>query len=354
MQRRNITPRVAVAILNYNGLRWLQECLPSVMRSSYKELDVYVIDNGSSDGSVRYVESEYPAVKLITFKYNLGFAKAYNEAIRIIQADYVVLLNNDVRVLNDNWLDLLVKDAESDNSVAAVGCKLVSMQNHEILDSVGGMGIKYWRGFVDIGKNEPDTGQYDKPPVNPFSLCGAAMLVRRASFEQINGFDEKFHSYLEDVDLCWRWRLVNYRLIYEPSARVAHFFSGTAKAKNVTPWTFYLSNRNLLRAIIKNCGYSLNWALRTYLLFATLLTLGFFIGEPTKARAMAQALGWNLLNLKNTYAHRLLIQSTRQASENEIIRKMYPNLPRFQPKEHGDVRRILNIIFDHEKNVDRQ
>jgi hypothetical protein len=348
-----VAPRVAVAVLNYNGLQWLKTCLPSVLRSRYQRLDVYVVDNGSTDGSVNYVESTYPTVKRIAFEKNLGYAGAYNAAVREIQADYIVLLNNDTIVLNDAWLEELVKHVASDTSVAAVGCKLVTMENQSMLDSVGNMGIKYWRGFVDIGKYERDKGQYDKPPVVPFSLCGAAMLVRKSAFEQIRGFDAHFHSYVEDVDLCWRWRLMNYQLLYEPSARVAHYYSGTAGAKSVNPRTMYLSNRNMLRAIIKNCGDSLLWALRTYLLFAALLILGYTVLEPEKAKAMLRALGWNLLNLKDTCAQRVLIQSTRKVKESEIIQSMYPNLPRYESNDYGGLRRFLNILFESRRRADQ-
>jgi hypothetical protein len=108
----------------------------------------------------------------------------------------------------------------------------------------------------------------------------------------------------------------------------------------------YLSNRNMLRAIIKNCGDSLPWALRTYFLFAALLILGYMVLEPEKAKAMVTALGWNLLNLRDTYTQRILIQSTRKVKDSEILQSMYPNLPRYQSKDHGRLRRFLNILFE--------
>ena len=91
---------------------------------------------------------------------NLGFPEAYNRAISQVASEYVVLLNNDTQVLNEAWLEHLVSVAERDNAVAAVACKMVSMRDHRVLDSVGGMGIPFWRGFVDIGKDEADEGQY--------------------------------------------------------------------------------------------------------------------------------------------------------------------------------------------------
>jgi GT2 family glycosyltransferase len=334
-------------ILNFNGLRWLKICLPSVVKSTYKNLDLYVIDNGSIDDSSEFVKSNYPNVKLVRFAENLGFAEAYNRAIRDVEADYVLLLNNDTVVLNPEWIEILVDRAEEDSSIAAAGCKLVTMEDHQRLDSVGGMGIKYWRGFVDIGRYEIDRSQYDHPPIIPFSICGAATLIRRTAFEQVGGFDSGFYAYVEDVDLCWRLQLVGYTIAYEPSAKVAHYFSGTSGQKEIGAKKLYLSHRNLLRAILKNCRRSLSWALRNYFLFSFLIAAGYCIFEPRKAVAIARAILWNLFNLRDTYARRLAIQMRTATNEAEILDRMYPKFSRYQPAEHIELRRILNILFEY-------
>ena len=343
-------PSVALMILNYNGLRWLKICLPSVLRSTYPNLEIYVVDNGSWDGSCEFVQSNYPRVRLVRFAENLGFAKAYNPAIARVKAEYVILLNNDTVVLNPGWIALLVDQAERDPVIAVVGCKLVTLEDHRVLDSVGGMGIKYWRGFVDIGRYEVDRGQYDRPII-PLSACGAAMLVRRDTFMQVGGFDPRFYAYLEDVDLCWRLRLLGYGIIYEPSARVAHYFSGTHKSKDVDAHKLYLSHRNLLRAIIKNCRSSLIWALRNYLLFAFIVTAGDCILDPVRALALLKAILWNLLCFPDTYARRLLIQSSATTDDLQILATMYPNFSRYQPGEHRSLGHILDILFEQSQSV---
>jgi hypothetical protein len=139
-----------------------------------------------------------------------------------------VLLNNDTEVLSPDWVQSLVKVAASDAKVAAVGCKMVSMGQPDRLDSVGGMGIPFWRGFVDIGREERDEGQYDTADFDPFSFCGGAALLRKAVFEEVGGFDREFFMYLEDVDLSWRLRLFGYRIGFAPDVVVAHAFSGIA------------------------------------------------------------------------------------------------------------------------------
>jgi hypothetical protein len=193
--------RVVVIILNYNGLRWLSNCLSSVGRTAYHDLDVYLVDNGSVDGSVDFVRENFPWVKVISHAFNFGFAEGYDIAIEKIEADYVVLLNPDTVVLDPDWVKYLLDVATKNPQIAAVACKMVSMSGYSILDSVGGMGIPFWRGFVDIGREEHDNGQYDSKEFEPFSFCGGAALIRRDVFLEAGGFDRKFFMYFEDVDL---------------------------------------------------------------------------------------------------------------------------------------------------------
>jgi GT2 family glycosyltransferase len=337
---------VAVVVLNENGLRWLPKCLSSVIRTDYENLDVFVVDNASTDGSVRYVREHFRDVKIIVHSTNLGFAAGYDRALERIKADYVVLLNNDTEVLSSDWVQSLVKVAAADAEIAAVGCKLVSIDQPDRLDSVGGMGVPFWRGFVDIGREEQDEGQYDTTDFEPFSFCGGAALLKQAIFEQAGGFDEKFFMYVEDVDLSWRFRLLGYEVKLAPEAKVAHFFSGSTGIKAVDARKLYYCHRNLLRAILKNCGASLRWALRNYLLFWLITVVGFAILEPRKAVAVTKAFLWNLLNLKDTYSHRLAIQSTRKMGDAEILVSMYPTIRRYQPGNDSKSRRILNALFE--------
>ena len=344
-------PRVAVMILNYNGLRWLPNCLSSVAKTDYPNLDVYLVDNGSVDGSLDYVQESFPCVKVIRHERNLGFAEGYNRAIVKVDVDYIVLLNSDTEVLNSSWVKHLVDAAAKDSKVVAVACKMVSMDDHSRLDSVGGMGIPFWRGFVDIGREERDRGQYDHAGFEPFAFCGGAALIKRDVFMRLGGFDGRFFLYVEDVDFSWRLRLLGYRVGFAPEARVAHYFSGSAGSKAVDARKLYYSHRNLLRAILKNCGSSLGWALRNYLLFSFIVAVGFSILESRKGASVVKAILWNLTNLKNTYAGRRQIQARRGAKECEVLGKMYPRLGRYQPAEHTRLRRILNILFEYSQSL---
>jgi len=338
---------VSVLVLNYNGLRWLPQCLSSLAATDYPSLDVYLVDNGSTDSSIDYVQRGFPSVKIIPNKQNYGFAEGYNSAIGKVNSEYVVLLNNDTKILNPKWVRYLVDKASVDSKIAAVACKMVSLEDNSRLDSVGGMGIPFWRGFVDIGREEPDQGQYDQEGFEPFAFCGGAALIKRSVFMQLGGFDGRFFLYTEDADLSWRIRLLGYRVAFAPEAQVAHYFSGSSLAKEIDAQKLYYCHRNLLRTILKNCGPSLGWALSNYFLFTLMMAAGFSILKPRRATAVAKAILWNLANLKDTCIWRSRIQFSRNTSEAEVLDSMYPNLRRYQLAERPRLRRILNILFEY-------
>ena len=318
------------------------------MRTNWSKLDVYVVDNASTDKSVQIIRKQFPKVKLICHSTNLGYAAGYNRALKKIKAHYIVLLNTDTEILNSMWVESMVRAATTNTGIAAVACKMVSMQNPRRLNSVGVMGIPFWRGFVDIGKEELDEEQYDNAKFEPFSFCGGAVLINRSIFEEAGGFDARFFMYVEDVDLSWRLRILGYRIAYAPEAVVAHSFSGM---ETVGFRKFYLCHRNLLRAILKNCGPSLNNALFCYFLFSLTAGLGFIPLDPGKTVAIGKAIFWNLLNLRDSYSLRLAIQSSRRESdEKQILSIMYPKIRRYQPTEYASFRRILDIIFEHQRS----
>jgi GT2 family glycosyltransferase len=322
--------------------------LSSVLDTNYPNYEVYLIDNGSIDRSVEYVQQKYPSVKIIRNSKNLGFAEAYNRAINQIAAEYVVLLNNDTEILNPKWLHHLVQIAKEEPKVAAVATKMVSMEDQRLLESVGIMGVRFWRGFADIGKGESDAGQYPRS-FEPFGFCGGAALLRREAFLTAGKFDEQFILYTEDVDLSWRLRLLGWKIRYCPDARVAHKRGGSSGGAALTAPGIYYGLRNALRTILKNCGSSLAWALRSFILFTTMAFFGFAAFQPTLASAPLKAVGWNLKHLRDTLQHRCAVQRTRMISESEILRAMYPALARRENGYvgHDTMRGILTKLLDY-------
>ena len=242
--------KVAVLVINYNGKHYLRECLESLKNQTYKDYDVYVVDNGSVDISVEYVKGHFPWVKIIAFRENLGFAKAYNEAIKKVDADLVALLNNDTRV-DRKWLQELVNAILEDGLIAAVGSKILLYDNPQLLNHAGAKITPIGGGF-DIGLYRQDASEYNiKKPVG--AVCGAAMLVKKDVFLEMGGFDDDFFAYFEDTDFCWRAWLYGYKVIYVPTSVVYHKFGGSWG--HSSPEKVFLGEKNRLSSMIKNAEW---------------------------------------------------------------------------------------------------
>lgn len=241
-------PTASIVILNYNGLEFLDPCLEAVRAQEVTGgLDVTVVDNHSTDGSIEHLRRYYPWVRLITCTRNLGFSVANNLAIRAVAGEHVILLNNDTRV-RPGWLAALVDSAERDPQAGAVTSKLVFADRPGVIQNAGGVLLSDGSGG-DRGSGEVDEGQFETGE-EVFGFCGAAVLLRRDALDDVGTFDETFFAYYEDTDLSWRLRLRGWKILYDPRAVVEHGHSKTNRE-----WSdFFLFHvdRNRLLMILKN------------------------------------------------------------------------------------------------------
>lgn len=241
--------RVSVIVVNWNGLRHLQGCLPTIFAQTFADFEVILVDNGSTDGSTEWVKEHFPQVRLICNTQNLGFAKGNNQAIRAADAEFIATLNNDTRV-DPGWLAAMVEVAESEPTVGMVASKMLFLDQPNMINSTGialdPVGIAWDRLGGEL--DNPD----DRLPVEVFGPCAGAALYRRSMLDQIGLFDEDFFAYQEDVDLAWRARLVGWRCLYVPTSRVyhAHSFTGVEGS----PFKSRLLGRNKIWLIAKNYG----------------------------------------------------------------------------------------------------
>lgn len=241
---------VIIIIPNFNGKELLATCLPSVFSQTFKNFEVWVVDNGSTDNSVGFLKRNFPQVQLIINKKNLGFAKAVNLAIVKTQSEYIVLLNNDTKV-DKNWLENLVKAAKKHGDVASVASKIFSFNGKKI-ESVGDK-INIVGQAYPAGLSEP-ARKYDKPGYI-LGATGGASLFRRSAFDKIGLFDEDFFFYFEDVDWALRAQINGFKSYYEPAAIVYHKVGATAK--KFGNFVEYLRFRNTIFLVIKNFPSSL-------------------------------------------------------------------------------------------------
>ena len=232
----NTSLKVSIVILNWNGRKYLEQFLPSVLSTNYNNYEVIVADNGSTDDSISFLEIHYPGIRLIRFNENYGFAKGYNEALKLVAADYYLLLNSDVEV-HTNWLQPMVNLLEIDKDIAACQPKILSYNNKtkfEYAGAAGGWLDKYGYPFAkgrvfDI--TEEDNGQYDQTePI--FWASGAALFIRPTVFHEMQGFDEYFFAHQEEIDLCWRIQLAGYKIYSCPASVVYHVGGGTLPKGN--------------------------------------------------------------------------------------------------------------------------
>lgn len=246
--------KVAVVILNWNGREMLAKYMPRVLEYSQNEAEIFVADNDSSDDSLLYLEDYSDAVRVISLDRNYGFAEGYNLALQQIDAEYYVLLNSDVEV-TPHWLTPLIDFMDSHPDVAACQPKLLSVDDKgrfEYAGASGGFldryGYPFCRGRV-FETVEQDNGQYDSP-ADVLWATGACMMIRSADYNAAGGLDGRFFAHCEEIDLCWRLRLMGRRICCLPESKVYHVGGGTLP-KN-SPYKTFLNFRNNLTMLYKN------------------------------------------------------------------------------------------------------
>lgn len=236
---------ISVVVLNYNGRRYLKKCISSLSVQSYGDFEVIVVDNGSTDGSVEYLKTHFPQVKIVRNESNLGFAGGINAGIEHAEGKYILTLNNDTQA-DMNFVERLAEAMDSDEAVGMCASKMLFLDGR-----INSTGICLSRSGAawDRGMFEPDEGQYEELE-EVFGPCAGAALYRKEMLDEIGLFDEDFFLYMEDVDLAFRARLAGWRCIYVPGAEVYHFHGGTAGFGS--DLAVYYGNRNIVWYTLKN------------------------------------------------------------------------------------------------------
>lgn len=249
-------PPVAVIILNWNGAKLLREFLPPLIANTDPALGrVIVADNGSTDESVKLLETEFPTVEILRFSENYGFAKGYNMALEhYSDYKYTVLFNSDATATG-NWLAPLYDFMEAHPDYGACQPKIHAYRAPSLFEYAGAAGgfidrngYPYCRGRI-FDTVEADKGQYDST-CDVFWATGACLMVRTALYLECGGLDPAFFAHMEEIDLCWRMQLAGSKLAAVPESTVLHLGGGSLDAKN--PRKTYLNFRNNLLMLHKN------------------------------------------------------------------------------------------------------
>ena len=221
-------PHIKILILNWNGKHLLKPCLDSIKKIDYSNYSVMVIDNGSTDNSVNMVKENYSKVNLLVLEKNYGFAEGYNRCFTQLKDEYsgfILLLNNDTEI-DSNILSSFIqaKDKYGDNNL--YGGKIFYHKNPEIIWYAGGnLNLKYLK-LSHRGIRQTDSAEYSKPMQTDY-ITGCCLFTSMEIINQLNGFDELFNMYGEDVDLCLRAQAEGINCYYWPDAKLWHHVSAS-------------------------------------------------------------------------------------------------------------------------------
>ncbi|WP_083461435.1 glycosyltransferase family 2 protein [Cellulosilyticum ruminicola] len=237
---------ISIVIPNYNGEKYLKPCLESIYVQDYRDYEIIIIDNDSTDSDYKWLK-DYGEIKFKRLDQNYGFSRAVNEGIKMAQGKYVLLLNNDT-ALCQGFLSEMHKVMEKDKKIFSISSKMIQYYNRKLIDDAGDaytiLGWAYKRGD---GKS---VNQYIKQE-RIFSSCAGAALYRKAVFEVIGYFDEMFFAYMEDVDVSYRGNIYGYKNIYLPTAKVYHIGSATSGSR-YNSFKVKLAARNNIYVPYKN------------------------------------------------------------------------------------------------------
>jgi GT2 family glycosyltransferase len=306
--------KVSAVIVNWNGKDVLSKCIESLLVQEYEDLEIWVSDNGSDDGSQTLVKEFYPSANLLENGENLGFGSAVNRALEKATGDYFLFLNNDLELKSD-CVRQLVDLLKSDKKIGAVIPKILyhrdsqEPDNIEMINSFGVL-VNY------TGIAYPNlVNQKDKDNLLlTETACGGIFMFSRKVYEQVGGFDEDLFLYHEDHDLSWRIRLGGWKLIVTPKAVCYHHYNFNKGVRK-----FYQSEKNRLHIFLKNMEYK-----TLALIFPALIIV--------ELAQIVHALmyGWFSLKVKSYFEilrqfpeiarKRRQIRYSRKVSDKEILR----------------------------------
>lgn len=320
--------KIAVVILNWNGVKLLEQFLPSVVQFS-PEATVYVADNASTDDSVAFVKANFPTVQIVRNSANFGFAEGYNEALKEIDAEIYALVNSDIEV-TEKWLKPIIDTFEAELNTAIIQPKLLDFKNKAYFEYAGAAGgyidkygYPYCRGRV-FDTVEKDLGQYDND-CEIFWASGACFFIRSSVYKELNGFDAAFFAHQEEIDLCWRTLNKGYKIKYKYESIVYHVGGATLQQGN--PKKTFLNFRNSLLMLSKNLPQNKLFTI----LFIRMILDGIagiqfiFQGKFTHFSAILKAHYSFYTLLSATYNKRGDFQSKTYYSANSIVYQYYVN-----------------------------
>ncbi|UCF64352.1 MAG: glycosyltransferase [bacterium] len=319
---------VSIITVNYNGKAFLKDLYESLKVQTYQPVELILVDNASSDDSVDFIRKHYPQVKIIENPDNYMFARGNNVGIAAAKGEILCLLNNDIIVASD-FLEKIIQEFENNPVMAACQPKVLDMNKPDHFEYAGAgggfidkYGYPFMRGRIFFSL-EKDEGQYDEN-LEIFWSTGACFFMRKSVLEELGPLDEDFKMHMEEIDLCWRMHLRNFKIYCIPSAKIWHKGGGTLSTEN--PRKIYWNFRNNIFLLAKNLAM-LNLT-RIILIRICLDGLAFlreiFQGKFKNALAILKGYGWIILHVRLILQKRSDIQKIRTVQDQEVFKLIYP------------------------------
>jgi GT2 family glycosyltransferase len=316
-------PLISIIIVNFNGKKWLKDCLQSIQQQTYEKYEVIFVDNNSTDDSISFVKKNFPKVQLVTLNENIGFAGGNNEGYKKAKGEYILLLNNDTKI-EKTFLSDFLKAFDEIPNLGIAQSKIILM-GQDKLDTCGGFWTSTSFLYYYGNSKSPTLEKYNKPfPV--FSPKGASVLIKREVIEKIGLFDDDFWNYYEETDFSHRAWISGWESWYWPKAVCHHAMGGTS----LTFKNDYIQFHNFKN---KLCSYIKNLSLIELLKIIPLfIFLNFAIaflwilkGKWKHSLALLQSIWWNIMHLRNTVSKRSKIQKIRKQSDAFVWQKVKRN-----------------------------
>jgi GT2 family glycosyltransferase len=248
-------PLFSIVIVNYNGQEHLQRCISSALKSDYPNFEIIIVDNGSTDGSIKLLNELFGKESHLTMilnTKNLGPARARNTGSTRAKGEYLAFIDNDTEV-DKLWLKEALEILKNRPEVGAIQCKLLLMDEQDKYDYAGDYLSQFGFLIQRASFGEPDIGQFNKI-VEIFGVKSAGMVIRKNVFNACGGFDEDYFVYMEETDLCWRIWLNGWTVVFSPTSIVYHKFGNLKKLKLTSSkyLTIFHGTKNYITTMIKN------------------------------------------------------------------------------------------------------
>ena len=319
--------KVSIIIPHWNGIEVLSECLESLVQTQYSNIEIIVVDNASTDGSSDWIAINFPEVIVVNNNKNYGYAGGCNRGAKVARGDYLVFLNNDT-IQDKGWLDPLVDFLNLNPKVAAAQPKILNFFDQEKFDYAGGsggwldiLGYPFARGRVFL-EQERDTGQYNT--IRPiFWASGTAFMVRKSDFHLAYGFDETFFAHQEEIDLCWKFKLMGKETWAVPSGLVYH--KNAVTLPMFSRQKQYLNHRNSLLMILSNYSLPLTlyiMPIRIALEFVAMV-YSLFCLDMNHFLGIIQSLFWVFTHPHIIWKRRRIVKKIRSVNDKQVLQSLY-------------------------------